>query len=466
MHETIIQKMPRLVDPVTRQRLEGAGGEGQRWMGVPNLFRSCYATGMESPSLRWLYLDLNSYFASVEQQLDPALRGRPIVVAPVDSDSTSAIAASYEAKAFGIRTGTKIGEARALCRDLIIVPARHGAYVEFHHRIIAEVERHVPVTAVCSIDEVACRLLDNENDPARVTALAARIKAGLRANVGESLTASIGVAPNRLLAKMAADMRKPDGLTVLTPDTLAARLAGLKLSDIPGVGRNMERRLAAAGVVTMERLLALDAREARLAWGSVWGERMHWLLQGAEVAELPTVQRSIGHSHVLGPEKRAPEAARLVARRLAAKAATRLRRAEKSAGWLGLAVKAESASGEKPPKWSSGVRLARVMDTITLLEHLDALWTTMLAQFPPRRFLQVAVTLGELGDADTAQAGLFDARAADAARRLALSRAMDKVNARFGRDAVTLGHDALGAARSQGPRIAFTRIPELAEFHE
>ena len=125
-----------------------------------------------------------------------------------DTDATSAIAASYEAKAYGIRTGTKIYEAKALCRDLIVVPGRHEDYVRFHHRIIEEVGRHVPVTAVCSIDEVACRLMDNENGRAEVTALAARIKAGIRANVGECLTSSIGVAPNRLLAKIAADMQK------------------------------------------------------------------------------------------------------------------------------------------------------------------------------------------------------------------------------------------------------------------
>ena len=425
---------------------------------------------MVAASLRWLYLDLNSYFASVEQQLDPALRGKPIVVAPVDSDATSAIAASYEAKAYGIRTGTRIHEARALCRDIIIVPARHGAYVDYHHRVIAEVERHVPVTAVCSIDEVACRLLDNENSVANVTALATRIKAGLRANVGECLTASIGVAPNRLLAKMAADMKKPDGLTILTPETLAARLTTLKLSDIPGVGRNMERRLAAAGIVTMERLLGLDARQARLVWGSIWGTRMHWLLQGSDVAEVPTSQRSIGHSHVLGPDKRTPDRARLVARRLTARAGTRLRRAEKSAGWLGLMVKAEAPRGERSPKWHGGTKLPHIMDTITLLECLEELWAKMRAEFAPAQFLQVGVTLAELGDANAVQSGLFDADGqldpAAAARRLALSHAIDKVNARFGRDAVTLGHDAVGAARSSGPRIAFTRIPELAEFNE
>ncbi len=424
----------------------------------------------ESPPLRWLYLDLNSYFASVEQQLDPAIRGRPVVVSPVASDSTSAIAASYEAKAFGIRTGTKIWQARALCRDVVIVAPRHEEYVRFHHRIIAEVERHVPVAAVCSIDEVACRLLDNENSVTAVTALAARIKAGIRANVGECLTSSIGVAPNRLLAKIAADMQKPDGLTILPAETLAQRLCTLKLSDIPGVGRNMERRLAAAGIVTMDRLLALDARQARLAWGSIWGERMHWLLQGADLPEIATETRSIGHSHVLGPDKRHPDRARLVARRLLAKAATRLRRAERRTGWIELAVKAEGRPGEKADRWSHGQKLPQVMDTVTLLHALDKLWAQMLAEFPPRRFLQVAVTLGELGQTEAVQLHMFDGDAApDAtaeARRVKLSQAMDAVNRRFGRDAVTMGHDSAGSARSSGPRIAFTRIPELAEFHE
>ena len=133
-------------------------------------------------------------------------------------------------------------------------------------------------------------------------------------------------------------------------------------------------------------------------------------------------------------------------------------------------VKAEAPQGERPAKWHAGVKLTPVMDTITLLERLDVLWAQMLGEFGARRFLQVGVTLAELGDADTVQAGLFDDGGqldpAAAARRLALSRAMDKVNSRFGRDAVTLGHDAVGAARSQGPRIAFTRIPEMAEFHE
>jgi len=459
-----------------------------------------------------LYLDLNSYFASVEQQLAPELRGRPIVVAPVDTDATSAIAASYAAKAFGIRTGTPIWEAKAKCCDLVVVPARHEEYVRFHHRIIAEVERHVPVTAVCSIDEVACRLCDNENGAGQVAALARRIKAGIAANVGEALTSSIGVAPNRLLAKMAADMEKPDGLTVLDAATIAPRLRALQPGDIPGIGKNMERRLAAAGVVTMAQILALDARSARAVWGSVWGERLHWLLRGADLPELPTQRRTIGHSHVLGPDTRAPDRARLVARRLCLKAATRLRRMGCRTGFVALTVKGEGAPGERRAtsddvdtgtgtgngdrigpaaassvgsgapgwqgrmaalpggRWSHGQKLVAAHDSFTLLAVLDDLWARMRREFSETRYRQVSVTFLELTAAAETQLALFDSgpavTPATEARRLALSSAIDRMNARFGRDAVTVGHDEGGASRSSGPKIAFTRIPELAEFRE
>ncbi|MBY0408237.1 MAG: DNA-directed DNA polymerase, partial [Rickettsiales bacterium] len=150
--------------------------------------------------LRWLYVDFNSYFASVEQQLRPELRGRPVAVVPVETDATCAIAASYEAKAFGVKTGTPIYEARAKCPGLVCVLAQHEKYVDFHHRILDEVDRHIPVSAVCSIDEVACKLMDNETSRERVTEIAQSIKRGLAERVGEYVRCSIGVAPNRYLA--------------------------------------------------------------------------------------------------------------------------------------------------------------------------------------------------------------------------------------------------------------------------
>jgi len=155
-----------------------------------------------------------------------------------------------------------------------------------------------------------------------------------------------------------------------------------------------------------------------------------------------------------------------VARRLVMKAGTRLRRAELRTSWIGLYVKGET----RGTKWKAGRKLPQVMDSLSLVEAIDGLWAQMEREFGHHRLLQVGVVLADLSPADSAQADLFDAGALLCARtderRLALSRAMDKVNTRFGRDAVTLGHDERGATRSRGPAIAFTRIPELAEFVE
>ncbi|MEA2707782.1 MAG: polymerase, partial [Phycisphaerales bacterium] len=165
--------------------------------------------------LRVLYLDMNSFFASVEQQLRPELRGRPVAVAAVDVDSTCCIAASYEAKQLGIRTGTPVWKARK-CKGVRIVEARPDVYVRVHHEIIKVVESCLPVHAVHSIDEMSCRLSPDESEPSAAAELAHRVKQTVRDGVGSCLSCSIGLAPNRLLAKVAADMQKPDGLTTIT----------------------------------------------------------------------------------------------------------------------------------------------------------------------------------------------------------------------------------------------------------
>ena len=167
--------------------------------------------------LRWLFFDLNSFFASVEQQERPELRGRPVAVVPSATDRTCAIAASYEAKAHGIKTGTKIYDAKTLCPDLVCVLARHDVYVDYHARVFAEVARHIPVDKVCSIDEGACRLSPPDQNAAAATTLAHQIKAGLKACIGPFVRCSIGIAPNMFLAKVATGMEKPDGLTILPP---------------------------------------------------------------------------------------------------------------------------------------------------------------------------------------------------------------------------------------------------------
>ena len=124
--------------------------------------------------LSTLYVDMNSYFASVEQQSRPELRGRPVAVVPVETDSTSCIAASYEAKAFGVRTGTNVGEARRMCPGLVLVKGRPDLYVRTHHAVIEAIDRVLPVAGVHSIDEFSCRLLGAERERARAETSAPR----------------------------------------------------------------------------------------------------------------------------------------------------------------------------------------------------------------------------------------------------------------------------------------------------
>jgi len=418
-----------------------------------------------SSGLRWLYADFNSYFASVEQQLHPELRGKPIAIVPVETDSTCAIAASYEAKAFGIKTGTPVWEAKKLCPALICVLAQHERYVEYHHRILEEVDKHIPVTAVCSIDEVACRLMDNEIEPGRATEIALSIKRGLAANVGEYIRCSIGVAPNRYLAKVATDLKKPDGLTLLTGRDLPDKLLTLTLRDLPGIGRNMEKRLHMAGITTMQQLWQLNPQRMRKVWGSVWGEKMWYLLRGIELPEEETTRSTVGHSHVMAPELREPAKAKYVARRLTLKAASRLRRMGYYASGFHLAARLETGQ-----RLEDNERCYRAQDSMTFLHLLDKAWDRLTDEARGARIKKVSISLHGLTAASDLQPELFaELPELDLKRRIRsekMSRALDKINHRFGRDSVLVGMLPSQGRSFSGSKIAFTRIPDVEEFLE
>src|SRR5579872_3543920 len=138
----------------------------------------------------WLFLDLNAYFASVEQQERPELRGIPVGVVPVMTDTTVLIAASYEAKAFGVKTGTGVAEAKVLCPKIRLVEARHAEYVLYHHAVVAAVDSCIPVEAVSSIDEMVCRLTGSQREIPAAVALADKIKATIAEKVGRYLKSS------------------------------------------------------------------------------------------------------------------------------------------------------------------------------------------------------------------------------------------------------------------------------------
>ncbi len=420
------------------------------------------------PRLRWLFLDLNSYFASVEQELRPELRGRPIAVVPVMADTTCAIAASYEAKAYGVRTGTQIGEAKRLCPGLELVEARHEMYVDYHNRIVEAVERCVPVAAVMSIDEMASSLIGREQPLFAALDLAHRVKAAIR-GVGSTLRCSVGLAPNRYLAKIASDMDKPDGLVALTQDLLPGALLGLTPRDLPGIGARMEKRLHEQGVRTMEQLLALDHEQMNQVWGGIGGEKLYYWLRGEDFhdAELEH-QKSISQSHVLPPELRTEEGCYAVAHKLLHKAAMRLRAARLWATHITLTIKyatskadakSQHTSGINQTAWSQGLAVIECQDNQTLIEALTKLWAARPRDAKHQKPFFIGVWLGNLVPDHLHTLSLFAGLETET-KRTRLTSTMDALNQKYGTS--TLFPASMLLARSAAPtRIAFTSIPDL-----
>lgn len=406
---------------------------------------------MPSP-LRWLFVDLNSFFASCEQQEDPGLRGRPVGVVPLMADTTSCLAASYEAKAFGIKTGTSVREARARCPQIRFVVARHEVYTRYHHAIKEAVERVIPVEEVLSIDEMVAELLGSQREPGAAWALGLRVKQTIRRDVGDCLRSSVGLAPNRYLAKVASDMQKPDGLTALYQDQLPQALFALSPQDLPGIGPRMAERLRLRGIHRMAELCALSAEEMRAIWGGVVGERFYQWLRGLDVPLKPVRHRSLGHQHVLEPALRNADGAWLVAKKLLTKAAVRLRGEHRVCRRLAAFIR---FLGPEKSEWARQVRLEETADTLKLLTALRGIWPSITPRQAP---LLVSITLMDFAPDHARQALLFENPL-----REALGPAMDRIQERHGKHALSPG--ALYQFKEAAPtRIAFHRIPQLDEF--
>ena len=437
---------------------------------------SSFPLNEEQDRFAFLHIDLNSFFASVEQELHPEYRGKPTAVVGTMADTGTIIAASYEAKALKIKTGTKVGEAKALCPDIIFVNGSHSVYAKYSHEIAEAIERICPVAHTPSIDEMVCELIGREQEPPQARALALAIKQAIRDDVGKTLRCSIGIAPNRYLAKIASDMQKPDGLIGLLPSQLPRAIAHLDLRDLPGVGAKTEQRLMKKGIRTMPELLALDRPGMHALWDSVWGDRLyHWLrghATGDDGAPIPNeAQKSLGHSHVLGPDHRSHEGAWAVAHKLLHKAAMRLRMEHFHAGTLAVTIKysltrqqaAQAARSGKVKKHTSGItqtawgmeaHFRPCQDTLSLLEALRGIWAQRPVSDEHQKPFFVGVTLRNLLPETELPQRLFE----EPGHRNELSATMDKLNLKFGH--TTVHFAGMLPARDSAPtRIAFTQIP-------
>ncbi len=400
-------------------------------------------------TLRYLFIDFNAFFASVEQQENPELRGKPVVVLPVMAENTACIAASYEAKKFGIKTGTSAREARLLCPDITILEARPPLYVKYHNQLIDAVESCIPVHIVKSIDEMACELSGSQKKKENAIDLAKKIKQTIAKRVGEQMRASIGIAPNIFLAKTASDMQKPNGLVVIEQKDLPDILYTLELQDLSGIGRNMTKRLYREGIYTVKELCDSDKDTLRKVWNGVEGERMYERLRGTEPPLPPTKHTTIGHSHVLPPKERNTKGAVSVLHRMLQKAAMRLRKMNFRTRTMHVSIRYFDDK-----RWSDDINFSETSDTMQLTQAL----TKLLERKPTIKEtpLQVSVTFVNLTPETEHTQSMFE----NEERTSALNAAVDELNLRFGKTALYFG-EAHSALESSPARIAFNHIPDI-----
>jgi len=247
-----------------------------------------------------IHLDMNAFFASVEQQSNPALRGKPIAVVGRGS-RTVVTTASYEARAFGVKTGMNTYEAKRQCPRIIFVEGNNRRYGETCAGFTAMCRKFTPLVEVFSIDEVfmdvtgSLRIFSSPRD------IIARIKQQIKSRYG--LTFSAGIAPNKLLAKLASDREKPDGLVEIPPDTVKPFLEDLPVGDLCGIGSKTQAKLALFGITTCGQLGRADGNLLSRHFGTM-GEMLRHMGRGEDDSPVVPLEetpdpKSIGHSHTL-----------------------------------------------------------------------------------------------------------------------------------------------------------------------
>tara|TARA_A100001015_G_scaffold207005_1_gene231494 strand:+ start:61 stop:1299 length:1239 start_codon:yes stop_codon:yes gene_type:complete len=407
-------------------------------------------------ALRYLFIDFDSFYASVEQESDPHLRGQPIAIVPsINVETTSCIAASYEAKHYGVKTGVPVRQARVLCPKIKFVQANHEKYVAIHNSITKIIHEIIFVDEVLSIDEMYGRLPPKWQSPKIAIEKAEAIKASLKKAIGPCITASIGIAPNRFIAKLASKMKKPNGLVLIDHPQLPQALDSLDLSDITGIGARMLIRLKNQGILDVASLCQADRSTLHRIWGSIEGDRFWYALRGIALAEQSTSKRSFGHSHVLPPKLRTFHGAFSTLHRMLEKACHRLRMNNYFTGHLILQVKFGFEW-----RWGQEVRCSPTQDTLTLARLMNMLWETRPSMAPNPT--KVSVTLMGLIHAQNHTPSLFET--SEEQQRAKLLQTIDQIKQRYGSRSIYYGTAMIAqkTAEAAPMRIAFNHIPDLS----
>jgi DNA polymerase-4 len=382
---------------------------------------------------------MDSYFASVEQQAQPSLRGKPIGVTGKPTERSIITAFSREAKRYPVVTGMPVWEAQRVCPGLILVAGHPEQYVETTRRFLAILQEVTPLLEVFSIDEVFMDVTQEVDRHGGPEALAREIQERFRDALGPCITATLGIATaGKAFAKLIAKRHKPNGIGILDVDDMPALLRTTPVGEICGIGPRIERRLGQLGIRILADLAETSEAALRREFG-IYGVFLRELGKGRDAtpvipySEIPP-PKSVGHSKTLPPELRDVTLALVVLRELADKVAARLRHL----GYASRTVHCGFRIGVLGPGYAKQTTLALPSDDG---ETIYRACRAVLASLPvqPSEVAHVFVSATNLVARDALPDLLFD----DDRRRARLNGAVDGIHRRFGERALRLGTSLL-----------------------
>ena len=415
-----------------------------------SLTKSVLRSGYNSARPLIMHIDLNSCFATVEQQARVQLRGRPVAVVNRRTDQTMIVTASYEAKAMGVKLGMKLRDAQKLCPGLIGVESDPPKYRYVYHKLLDIMNDYSAKVTMKSIDE---GVIDFSQAPKAIVErglenIGMEIKRRLKEEIGCAMRCNVGIGTNRFLAKTAAGLHKPDGLDVITHENLRDVYATLKLTDLTGIAYQNEHRLNSVGIYTPLEFLDASPQVLRdVVFKSIVGEQWHQRLRGWEVDDVETVTKRVGRQYVLDGFDLTFDEILQRLHHLCESVGWRMRKQGLSARGIYVGTRTFGMEGDRRRSYWHATRVTQM--PFFSNETIYSLAKQLFMKAPPNiRDINVHCYL--LQREDPAQVSLF---ADQITRERAVTSAVDEVNQRYGEHTI---HAA--STTNTGPFVK-TKIP-------
>jgi DNA polymerase-4 len=404
-----------------------------------------------------LHIDLNSCFATIEQQANPLLRGKVIGIVPMGGNNGCVIAPSIEAKKLGIKTGMRVFEAKQIYPKIIIRKPDPCKYRFVHMKIRKILDTYSPKVQPKSIDEFVVDLKGTESFKRGMVTVGCEIKEKIKAEVGDYLTTSVGIANNRCLAKLAAGLQKPDGLDVIDKSNYWEMYHTLSLRDLPGIDVGFSRRLAAVNVHSIPEMYEQTLIELKTGFRSVLGEDWYARLRGWEVDEVEWGTKSFSNQRVIYPAIIAANDILKVVMFLLWKTTSRMRIAGYQTRRVFFGFNCNGYEDAPPYYWSTHKLLPE--HTFSSAVLYKAIKEKFYAEFKRDYVSQVFVGVSELKSLSHMQLNQFE----DLNRTRSLYHAVDKIEHRYGKNTIKPAI-MLGTEHIASHRIPFNSTKEMEQY--